>query len=346
MHQANLPDVHRQVPILLFGMPRSGTTWIGKIFDSHPDVLYRHEPDSYGTLNTIPMMATMDEAERWAETVRDFYTRLPEMRLSKISGSTPIFPKSYYTLVRFNLYKLSIFKSKVMTRFVREWPVRSFLNTHALEKTRIVWKSIESLGRMGVIARALPQAKGVQILRHPCGFAASYLRGYYAKRFGADVPFSEDAALLRWCLGTAPAEKYSLTLDMLQSLHPIERLAWIWAVFNEKAYDEIKLLPNCMTIRYEDVCHNPLIMSRQLFDFCELAWSPQTEKFLAESTSRTVDRYYSIVKDPVEAAEKWRKQLVPEDIERVMNVVSRTEIGRLYLGNSWAHGCESCETQT
>lgn len=29
--------------ILLFGLPRSGTTWLGKLFDSHPDTLYRHE---------------------------------------------------------------------------------------------------------------------------------------------------------------------------------------------------------------------------------------------------------------------------------------------------------------
>ena len=121
-------------------------------------------------------------------------------------------------------------------------------------------------------------------------------------------------------------------------LHPVERLAWIWVVFNEKAYDEIKLLPNCMPIRNEDICHNPVVMSRQLFGFCELAWSPQTEKFLAESTARNVDRYYSIVKNPAEAAQKWRKQLDPEDIERVMSVVSRTEIGQLYMGNSWAHG--------
>ena len=41
----NAPAQPDQGPILLFGVPRSGTTWLGKIFDSHPDVLYRHEPD-------------------------------------------------------------------------------------------------------------------------------------------------------------------------------------------------------------------------------------------------------------------------------------------------------------
>jgi sulfotransferase family protein len=33
-------------PILILGAPRSGTTWLAKIVDSHPDVLYRHEPDA------------------------------------------------------------------------------------------------------------------------------------------------------------------------------------------------------------------------------------------------------------------------------------------------------------
>jgi len=31
--------------ILVSGSPRSGTTWLAKLLDSHPDVLYRHEPD-------------------------------------------------------------------------------------------------------------------------------------------------------------------------------------------------------------------------------------------------------------------------------------------------------------
>lgn len=31
--------------ILILGSPRSGTTWLAAIFDSHEDILYRHEPD-------------------------------------------------------------------------------------------------------------------------------------------------------------------------------------------------------------------------------------------------------------------------------------------------------------
>ena len=30
--------------ILVFGMPRSGTAWIGKLFDGHPDALSKAVP--------------------------------------------------------------------------------------------------------------------------------------------------------------------------------------------------------------------------------------------------------------------------------------------------------------
>jgi hypothetical protein len=43
--------VARRLPIfLVFGLPRSRTTWLGKIFDSQPDTLYRHEPNNHPRL--------------------------------------------------------------------------------------------------------------------------------------------------------------------------------------------------------------------------------------------------------------------------------------------------------
>jgi hypothetical protein len=39
---------------LIVGAPRSGTTRLAKIFDSRPDVLYLHEPDSLLTAIGLP----------------------------------------------------------------------------------------------------------------------------------------------------------------------------------------------------------------------------------------------------------------------------------------------------
>lgn len=56
--------------ILLCGIPRSGTTWIGKIFDSHPDTLYRHEPDSGKVLGSVPLVAPIADVEKYRDVSR------------------------------------------------------------------------------------------------------------------------------------------------------------------------------------------------------------------------------------------------------------------------------------
>src|SRR5690349_19178518 len=44
----------------ILGAPRSGTTWLGKIFDSHPSVLYRHEPDIAAAAK-LPLLVANDD---------------------------------------------------------------------------------------------------------------------------------------------------------------------------------------------------------------------------------------------------------------------------------------------
>ena len=51
--------------IVIFGSPRSGTTWLGKLFDSHPDVFYLHEPDSILVDREIPFQVNEDELEKY-----------------------------------------------------------------------------------------------------------------------------------------------------------------------------------------------------------------------------------------------------------------------------------------
>lgn len=332
IHPANGSEANMSAlpPILLFGMPRSGTTWIGKIFDSHPETLYRHEPDSWGLLNFLPFMAPLDHAETYASDIRVFSRQLPDMELTKVVASTPIFPKKYYSPLRYQLFRLNVFAVKAIAKIVGEQPVPTWIRDQDKSHIRVVWKSIESLGRLGAIERALQPCFGIHITRHPCGYVASVLRGELQQRFTSDTSASEDLELLALCLDTATAHEHGLTMENLRRMHPVERLAWRWVLFNAKAMQDIAGEPNCMTLRYEDLCRDPVGVAKQLFAFTQLSWNEQTERFVSQSTAKDVGRYYSVIKDPMKAATKWKNELSAADIDRIYAVISATRLSGLY----------------
>ena len=48
-------------PVFIVGTARSGTTFLAKLLDSHPDVLYRHEPDSVLVNTEIPFLQRRED---------------------------------------------------------------------------------------------------------------------------------------------------------------------------------------------------------------------------------------------------------------------------------------------
>jgi len=68
--------------ILILGSPRSGATWLAKIFDSHPDILYRHEPDELS-----PARKSMPPAEQ--------ITELISQRGLRSAGKRPFFREAF-----------------------------------------------------------------------------------------------------------------------------------------------------------------------------------------------------------------------------------------------------------
>lgn len=318
-------------PILLFGMPRSGTTWLGKIFDSHPDTLYRHEPDSFGRLNFMPIAPEPDEAPLYAKQLEDFVHTLPALRDTKIAASLPSFAKSYLSYPQHLWNEFAIRWAKLEAKFKGEARTHLWLPASTTRHARVLWKSIESVSRLGTITTALPKAVGVLIIRHPCGYVASVIRGKNQKQFTDGESVGEDLPLLALLTRTRIANEYGITLQKLRQAPPIERLAWQWALCNDKALVETTSENRILTIRYEDLCQNPEAVTRRMFDWTGLEFSAQTQAFIKASTRTHQSRYYSVFKNPEIAAHSWHSSLSQEIQRAVHRVVAKTRAGSLFV---------------
>lgn len=319
--------------ILVFGMPRSGTTWVGKLFDSHPDTLYRHEPDSVRPL-TLPLYPDRDSAPGYLAELHQFLASLPGMRHPKVVGKQPLFPKAYLSARAFAAYRASVTLAKAAGRIKRGFPGLYRPTASSYDRARLVWKSIESSGRLGVMVDALPTARFIHVIRHPAGCVASRLRGEAARRFDHAEAGAGELWWFKLLLATPTGRRHGLTLADAERFTPEERLAWRWVLAHEKIFADTADCERVLTVRYEDVCADPARMTRQMFDFTGLDWSPQTEKFVHASTE-TIERptdtdYYSVFKPPQASAERWRSELAPDVIDRILAILRRSHLSKLY----------------
>ena len=311
-------------------MPRSGTTWVGKIFDSHPDTLYRHEPDSWGTLNSLPVAPDVRHAQQYRREVEDFVTRLPAARATKVAATLPLFHKNYLNPLQFQARRLAVYAAKGAARLVgREVPV-PVPEPGVSPAVRLVWKSIESAARLGTLVRVLDGARAVLILRHPCGYVASTLRGEAGGKFESATRLADDLAMFELLLDTPQARRFGLTRAALEKAAPVERLAWFWLLINEKALEETREHPGCAVLRYEDLCAEPLAESRRLFDAVGLGWHRQTAEFVSQSVASDRGGYYSVFKNPLKAANKWREELALADAHKILAITRLGTVGQLY----------------
>jgi hypothetical protein len=125
----------------------------------------------------------------------------------------------------------------------------------------------------------------------------------------------------------------------LHRLTHAEQLAWSWMLTHEKVLADTAHKENVLTVRYEDVCNEPVAMTREMFEFTGLTWHSQTEAFVRASTEtakRTTDTdYYSVFKPPQASAERWRSELAPDVIGSIMRILQNSPLARYYsdVGN-------------
>ncbi|MCB2101293.1 MAG: sulfotransferase [Rhodobacterales bacterium] len=310
--------------IIMLGSPRSGTSWIAKIVDSHPDVLYRHEPDSLVRCPGLPFMPTKAQGEEFADLAGRYLDGLAKVRMPKSACSIPTFPKSFRGGMANSIHDALVYgvkSSQVMLRNRLRLGVPDLVTRGGPGRPRIAIKSVDSLGRAYAFSLAKPQAKIIHIIRHPGGYVASRKRGLELKKLGA-ATFIEEMAEME------ETKAMGWTEYDLQKMAFEEQLALHWAVLNERAYGQTAGQPNYLPLVYEDMCLNSQDLSRKLFADLGLAWSDETETFLNACLRKESggERYYQVVRNPLDSAFKWKSELDGPTIDRVIAVASRSSI--------------------
>jgi hypothetical protein len=322
-------------PLFIIGAGRSGTTFLAKLIDSHPDVLYRHEPDSVLVNTQIPFLPRLSEFPALKERTRRYLEQLIEVRAAKVSGQRPIFAKSFRSSLQRRRFLATLYTAKVVEKAAGKRLGRAVSVADCIDRAtsgRLVplIKSVDSPWRTPLFSAAMPELRILHIMRHPCGVINSCLRGIEMKLMSSTV-------YLRPPFEAGMAEGYPFSLEELEARSYEERAAFFWMICNQYILDSMRQHANYRPVVYERLCSSLEPALRGIFDFAGLAWNSQTATFVHHLMHQEGQEagYFHVMRSPASAVDKWREQLSPEQIGRIERIVAHSEVGRRFLEGSW-----------
>lgn len=313
--------------IFIFSLSRSGSTWLGKIFDSHPDILYLHEPDIADRgLDLLPFWFEAEPDAAALRAARRYLDRLVGARSPRATGTRPFFSKRYRGMPSEQIRRVLIYLAKgaERARFLRSsHPVQIPDFARSGFSVRPVIKSVTAHGR----ANALLKAAGgtlqpILLLRDPRSYVSSMIRG---ARMGVMEPPTGLGGLLR----TQSARRLVPTPGSVDQSDEVAIHAWTWLLSNAEANAAIRAAGGTV-VKYEALAFDPVGEAQRLFKRVNLEWRPETEHFLRLSAQREGD-YYSVYRDPEKSANRWRTELGGDVIARIGAIVTRDPLGQSFF---------------
>lgn len=320
--------------ILILGSARSGTSWLAKAFDSHPDVIYRHEPDLVFPGEGPPRVANAEDFDRFVEETAAFFEKMASAQTLRAVGSLPVFRKSYHSgpqhLIRLALIGAlrAIGKSGLAGRnSARNVKIPDFVELASPAAPMVVVKSVDFVDRAGLFARSVPGLRVILLIRDPRSVVASRLRGLRAGKFATDQPWEGLVEL-------PPAERRGLTIEQFRELPRAVQTAWHWRIENETALESIAGCSNVRVVKFREMIDSPEPTVRQLFDFGGLPWAAQTSEFIHASRSGSRrGRYYGVYRDQnfAQRADLWEDVMSPQEAQQICELVKGSPSGQLFL---------------
>lgn len=275
------------IRVAIHSVPRSGSSWLGAIFDSSPKVAYRFQP-----LFSYAFKARLDEHST-ADQVRIFYEDILKT-------------DDQFVLQRDNSKGEDIkMPGGVSARFVDNMRQRPSIS-------HVVYKEVRYHHIVKNLLEVDPEIRVIGLVRNPLGVINSFLKN--PREFRAD---------LGWIAEEEWRHAQKKNRGRIEEYNGFEK--WIEAtklfLELEREYSD-----RFMLVRYADLLEDTVGQVKAIFAFCNLPFDVSVSKFISDSRSRNEGDGYSTYKVR-NMDDTWKKELPDAIVNSILVDLRKYELG-------------------
>ncbi|NOT31264.1 MAG: hypothetical protein HOP15_12525 [Planctomycetes bacterium] len=310
--------------VLLIGQGRSGTNFLLSLLDQSAATHCRNEPDqldssAFARLSEFRFF--VGDEPRLRELFEPAVRRAaacvgPRDHMAEVEKdwlrSARRRPGYFFLRQRYRIVERLIRRRKPMDGKELAFP-SWMVKAEQLERSLHVFKLNAAVGLGAWALAARPEARVLHIVRHPGGFAKSWLKRWVRGEGGmqrgqGNADRLSDEERLREIARRDP--RWAALLGDVDAMGRAEGELWWWRYVNEALHEAGRTRPRYTRVLYEELARDPEGASRGVYRACGLQWD-----------EAIATRVRAIAAGAEKIARAWKEELEPGLVATVEKVL-------------------------
>lgn len=300
----------RKLPIIIFGIPRSGTTWLARTLAMDQEIQYVVEPDNESTtflgyfykrgLQRFPYFRVGEEAKSY---IKLFHRALNGDYITYESPNNNLLYKS--NLISLNLVKRRLRKKGRNRKLIFNWDFALRKNVQKDLKKRRLVKTVHALLNIPFLKNKF-EFLPLIILRHPAACVYSHIK--------LGLTDGDQDVFKNTQLAEDFLQPFLEKINKIKT--PLERMGMQIGIFHYVVF-HYKKQYNYHIIFHEELCENPIFEFEKLFKVLDLNWDKKVETFINDNN--TAGEGFDIKRNASQIKNQWKKNWTNEQLEEIKN---------------------------
>ena len=302
------PGVATRPPMVLITCAgRSGSKWMLKMLDFHPQTLGRNEP------NRMDRGLSDPEAENWEQRALDSGARIGFVDLAP--DVVKDHARLWVKLTRADKLLYTRTVQKVFGRHPEAQYPWSMYNTKRMAQAQRVMKIVNARYLICKVLEETTHIPVIHIIRHPSGMLSSWLIRFAPNQDPDELMGLQRGIYSRIC-ERDPA--FAQICGPVEGKELAELKVWCWRHAQEHMLRLGRAHPRYMQVTFEKLSQNPVEIMEPAYALCGLEFTDVIRKHIDQET-----------KASPAIATAWKKKLDPKHQEMVERVLEGSPITQL-----------------